>query len=207
MSANDSMSSVWDESDEAFIIEGTMTRGENDALGQLLQSFRAYLMTVAGREMTIALRGKCGASDVVQETFREAHRDRTAFRGKTRHELRAWLKRILLNNIRDFTKGFRQTKRQARLEVPMGPETLNALIDPELTPRGRACHREDTVVIARAIAGLPEDYRRVIELKSRENWTFQEIGQEMGRSPDAARMLWFRAIESLRRELAASDGT
>ena len=62
-------------------------------------------------------------------------------------------------------------------------------------------------MIACAIAELPDDYRRVIELRSRENRTFQEIGCELNRSPDAARMLWFRAIESLRQALVGTDAT
>jgi RNA polymerase sigma-70 factor, ECF subfamily len=205
MNVNDSTSSVWDQNAEAVIVHGTVVRGADDALGQLFQSFRAYLLTVAGQELNIDLRGKCGASDVVQETFREAHRDRKSFRGKTVHDVRAWLRGILLNNIRDVRKAYGQTKRNIGVEVAHGHRTLDSLIDPELTPCGRASAQEQAGQVAHAIAGLPDDYRRIIELRSRENESFQEIGRVLGRSPDAARMLWFRAIESLRRELVKPD--
>jgi RNA polymerase sigma-70 factor, ECF subfamily len=76
-----------------------------------------------------------------------------------------------------------------------------------LTPSASASAREEAGAIARAIAGLPADYRRVIELRSRENLRFHEIGRVLDRSPDAVRMLWFRAIESLRRELVKPDAT
>jgi RNA polymerase sigma-70 factor, ECF subfamily len=207
MSMNDSMSSVWDQNAEALIVDGTMTADTDDSLGQLLQGFRVYLLAVARRELDFDLRRKCGASDLVQETFREAHRDRKAFRGKTQRELRTWLKKILRNNIQDVRKTYGKTKRQARLEVPIGPEACHTLIDPGLTPGTRALAQEERGVIARAIAELPEDYRRVIELRSRDNRTFHEIGRELKRSHDAARMLWFRAIESLRQVLAESDAT
>ena len=142
MGVNDSMSSVCDLNAEALIVDATMTGGTNESLGQLLQGFRVYLLAVAHRELDFDLRGKCGASDVVQETFREAHRDRKAFRGKTRRDLRMWLKRILRNNIQDVRKSYGQTKRQAHLEAPIGPEALHSLIDPELTPaRGHSLRK------------------------------------------------------------------
>jgi RNA polymerase sigma-70 factor, ECF subfamily len=208
MRGNDSTSSVGDdEAAEATGDRGPTSPRECHSLGPLLQSFRAYLLAIADRELSPNLRGKCGASDVVQETFREAHRDWTRFRGNSPQELRAWLRGILLNNIRDAGRGYQQTKRDAGLEQPIGPQVLESLVDPELTPRATACAREEAVAVARAIAGLPDDYQRVIEMRNRENRSFQEIGRDMGRSPDAARMLWFRAIESLRRELVNPHAT
>jgi RNA polymerase sigma-70 factor (ECF subfamily) len=207
MNGNSSTSSVCDEEFQAGTVGLPVVGTADDAIGQLLQGFRAYLLIVAREELAADLRGKCGASDVVQETFREAHRDWKAFRGKTVGDVRAWLRGILLNNVRDVTKSYRQTKRNAGLEVPIGTGTLHSLIDPELTPSASASAREEAGAIARAIAGLPADYRRVIELRSRENLPFQEIGRVLDRSPDAVRMLWFRAIESLRRELVKPDAT
>ena len=208
MNGNDSTSSVCDQELEAVVVVGGPVVGSaDDTLGQLLQGFRAYLLIVANQELASDLRGKCGASDVVQETFREAHRDWNAFRGKTVNDVRAWLRGILLNNVRDVTRSYRQSKRKTGLEVPIRTRTLHSLIDPELTPSASASAREEAGTIARAIAGLPADYRRVIELRSRENQSFKEIGRVLGRSPDAVRMLWFRAIESLRRELVKPDAT
>jgi RNA polymerase sigma-70 factor, ECF subfamily len=183
--------------------------GDNldSALGQLLQSFRTYLLTVAAQKLSPALRRKCGASDVVQDTFSEAHRDWHAFRGDTATEVRAWLRGILLNNIRDVARKYGQIKRRSGLEVPIGRDAHDELVDPELTPRACASAQEESRVVADAIAALPDDYRRVIELRSRDNRSFHEIGRLLGRSPDAARMLWFRAIESLRRGLVEPDAT
>ena len=56
----------------------------------------------------------------------------------------------------------------------------------------------------RALARLPEDYRRVIALRYEQGQSFADIGQAMGRSSEAVRKLWFRAIERLRKELNAA---
>jgi RNA polymerase sigma-70 factor (ECF subfamily) len=55
------------------------------------------------------------------------------------------------------------------------------------------------VILADALARLPADYREVIILRNLEQLPFEEIGQRLGRSSGAARMLWARALEKLSR--------
>ena len=49
--------------------------GSQEALGKLLESFRAYLLLIAQCELDAELRAKGGASDLVQQTFLEGQRD------------------------------------------------------------------------------------------------------------------------------------
>src|SRR5689334_93110 len=94
--------------------------GCNDALGQALEAFRTYLLLIAEEEIAPDLRGKGGASDIVQETFLEAQRDFVRFQGATPEEWRAWLRRLLLNNVADFGRRYRATtKRNAGVEVSL----------------------------------------------------------------------------------------
>jgi RNA polymerase sigma-70 factor (ECF subfamily) len=50
--------------------------GSPEALGQLLEVFRPYLLCVASEALNVQLQAKGGASDLVQETFLEAQRHR-----------------------------------------------------------------------------------------------------------------------------------
>ena len=59
--------------------------GSSEALGQMLDAYRAYLLQIAGRELDTQLRAKAGASDLVQETLLEAFRDFAGFHGDTEH--------------------------------------------------------------------------------------------------------------------------
>jgi RNA polymerase sigma-70 factor (ECF subfamily) len=52
-----------------------------------------------------------------------------------------------------------------------------------------------------AIDRLPDDYRRVMTLRYTDGLAFAEVGQRLGRSADAARMLWARAVERLKDDL------
>src|SRR5262245_9801346 len=83
-----------------------------DARRRLLEALRGYLLMVAGEELDPALRAKGGASDLVQETFLEAHRDFNQFRGADEAELLAWLRRLLLNNVANFGRRYRGTEKR-----------------------------------------------------------------------------------------------
>ena len=55
-------------------------RGETEGVGLALESFRGYLLAVARGSMEPDLAAKGGASDLVQDTFLEAHKDLNASR-------------------------------------------------------------------------------------------------------------------------------
>ena len=49
------------------------------------------------------------------------------------------------------------------------------------------------------------EYRQVIVGRYQEQLSFEEIGRRLHRSAEAARKLWWRAIERLRQELDSSS--
>ena len=66
------------------------------------------------------------------------------------------------------------------------------------SPSQIAAAREDREAIERALAMLPLDYRQALVLRFREHRSFAEIGRELGRSEEAARKLWLRALGRLK---------
>jgi RNA polymerase sigma-70 factor (ECF subfamily) len=180
--------------------------GSQEALGQALEACRTYLLLVAERELAPELRAKGGASDLVQEVMVDAVRDFGRFQGGTEAELLAWLRRLLLNNLTDFTRRYRETdKRQLGREVPLraGDSADPAGVEPSAgsaSPSDRVVEAEQIQAIRRALASLPEDYRRVLRLRYQENLSFEEIGRLLGLSTNAACKLWRRAVKRVRQE-------
>ena len=181
--------------------------GSREAMGQVLETYRAYLLLVANRQIDPELQAKGGASDLVQETFLEAQRDFGQFHGGSGDELQAWLRQLLLNNIANFARRYRGTdKRQLSREVAIERETPSGnqqrdLLADSLSPSGHAMARERTQAIDQALSRLPQDYAQVITWRYREGLPFDEIARLMDRSENAVRKLWFRAIERLQQEL------
>jgi RNA polymerase sigma-70 factor (ECF subfamily) len=180
--------------------------GSLEALGQTLDAFRGYLLAIAEREIDPHLRAKGGASDLVQETLLEAVGSFPAFRGQTDDELRAWLRRLLLHNVVDFTRQYRDAeKRQVGREQHLGlgdssSELGLGIPDRQPSPSAGAVQHEQARAIQKGLEMLPEDYRRIILLRYQQQLAFEEIGQLMNLTSNAARKLWARAIKRLRQE-------
>ncbi|HJZ54467.1 MAG TPA: sigma-70 family RNA polymerase sigma factor [Gemmataceae bacterium] len=182
--------------------------GSPEALGEALEACRLYLLGVADRELDPALKPKGGASDLVQETFLEAQRDFAGFGGDSEAELLAWLRRLLLNNLANFARHYRQTdKRRLDREVgldPGGASGCPGVADDTPSPSGRLMADERAEEVRRAVERLPEEYRRVLTLRYQEDRPFEEIGKLMGRTSNAVRKLWARAVERLEQELGGT---
>jgi RNA polymerase sigma-70 factor (ECF subfamily) len=178
--------------------------GDAGALARLLDLYRNYLRILARTQLDANLRVRLEASDLVQETLLEAHRDFVQFAGSTERELMAWLRQILVRNLADQIKRLktagRDWQRQESLEVLLdrsSHELECALANGISSPSAQASRREQAVLLADALARLPPDYREVIVLRNLEHRKFDDIAQRMGRSSGAARMLWARALEKL----------
>jgi RNA polymerase sigma-70 factor (ECF subfamily) len=61
------------------------------------------------------------------------------------------------------------------------------------------------VALLAAVERLPPDYRTAIEVRSLAQRPFAELAAKLGRSTEAARRLWLRAVVRLRSELASQD--
>jgi RNA polymerase sigma-70 factor (ECF subfamily) len=180
--------------------------GSSQALGQLLEACRPYLLLITNQQLEAALQAKVGPSDIVQDTMMEATKGFERFHGRTEDELLAWLRRILLNNLANVRRQFLNTgKRQAGREVSLGQG------DSAARPRDlpTADSGADKTLIAEeehqalqlALKQLSETQRQVIQWRNYELLSFEEIGQRLERSAEAARKLWARAVTELQKLL------
>lgn len=185
--------------------------GSAEALGQLTERLRRYLLLVANEELNADVRAKVAPSDLVQETLLLAHREFARFQGNSERELRAWLRRILIHQAvhasRQFRPGSkRDLSREQRFTAaddrPSGPFEVAA---GGRSPLSEAIQRENDRRLQLALQRLPPHYRQAIALRNLHRQSFDEIGAALGRSADAARKLWVRAVEALRTELASGD--
>lgn len=64
--------------------------------------------------------------------------------------------------------------------------------------------RENAALLADVLHRLPEDYQTVLRLRYWDGLTFTQIGAQLGRSAEAARKLWYRAVVMLQTELNGS---
>jgi RNA polymerase sigma-70 factor (ECF subfamily) len=148
---------------------------------------------------------------LVQETCFQAARGFPKFQGKTDGELKAWLRQILLNNVRDAERRFRLTgKRDCTREIPIdanasdiGP--VGQLATSDATPSSLVANAEIKRILTEEIELLSNEQQKVIQFRSLEGMSFEEVGQAIGKSADAARKIWARAIDELADRMALDE--
>jgi RNA polymerase sigma-70 factor, ECF subfamily len=197
-------------SPEELLARATVEGGES--LGQLLELYRNYLRLLASLEIGQRLQVKMDASDLVQETMLEAHKDFAGFRGNSEAEFVAWLRQVMASVLCGALRKYLGTKkRDIRLERTLQEDLDRSSLllgrgfaDPHSSPSQQAARREQSVILANALAKLPDDYREVLVLRHLNEMTFPEISRRMDRSLDSVEKLWVRGLSRLRKILAGS---
>ena len=174
--------------------------------------FRPYLQMLARLQFDEALQAKLDASDVVQQTLLEAHQSLSALRGRGDREIAAWLRRILTRNLADELRKFRRSKRNLHLE-----QSIQAAVDDSAmrlerwlaieqgTPSECAVANEQLVSLAAALARLPEDQRRAVELHHLQGFLSAEVARRMGRTEVAVAGLLRRGLKNLREAICNDE--
>jgi RNA polymerase sigma-70 factor (ECF subfamily) len=184
--------------------------GCRESMEKLIAASRSFLWMLALREVPSDLRPKVSASDLVQESLLEAHRDFSGFGGSHPKELYAWLRRILLNNLANSRRRYRKLKRELKREVPLQTFTddsgrMNELPHPTPSPSKLVISAEREKRVEEALAKLSSVHQEVIRLRHKEHLSFGEIAAQLKRSDVAVRKIWSRAIERLQHELDAAN--
>ena len=151
------------------------------------------------------LQGKVDASDLVQETFLDAAKRFPQFRGTSEAEMTRWLRQILAAKLADMLRRYLGAKgRDVRLERDIedaldlsSAQLGGALAVDASSPSQQASQREQAVILAEALAKLPDDYREALVLRNLEGLTFPEVARRMGRTLDSVEKLWMRALAKL----------
>lgn len=183
--------------------------GSRLALEQLLEEFRPYLEALADQQLIAVGRGTEGAADLVQETMAEARRLFPGFVGESTDALRDWLGAILQNKAAALLGG---GLREVRLPTSSGEFNLDALepvdslnddLADDLAGPGVAAPQQLQDRLLYILARMPGFYLDVIRLRNWNDLSFTEVASRIGRSEEATRMQWARAIERLRRAMVA----
>jgi RNA polymerase sigma-70 factor (ECF subfamily) len=183
---------------------------DQDERGGLeLDKFRDYLLLLARLQLGDALRGKLEASDVVQQTLLDAHRQRQQFRGQTPAEMAAWLRRMLACNLADALRAWSRDKRDLARErsleaaLEQSSSRIQAWLAAEQSsPSEQASHGEDLVRLAGAMTRLPDSQREAIVLHYWQGLTLAEAARQMGKTTAAVAGLLQRGLKALREHLA-----
>jgi len=160
--------------------------GNFEAFGEL---YNIYLERIY-RYVFYQVRDKMTAEDLTEEVFLKAWKSIDTCRGKEQ-TFSSWLYRIAHNHVID-------NLRSQRKYLSADMEALAEVSSPELGEEGKLERQE----MLEVISDLPQNQKQVIILKFIEGLDNREIGQIMGKSQGAIRVLQMRALATLRQRLS-----
>ena len=179
--------------------------GCQESLGELMSIYRNYLRLIASLQLNRQLQSKFSPSDIVQATFVQAQQGIGNFIGGTERELIAWLRKILASQIAMEVRRYQTQARNAKLELRIHQEVdqssllmTNMLVARTDSPSSDAAHREEAVLLADALAELPDHYREIIVARHFEGLRFDEIAGDRQQTIDSVKAMWRRGIGRLR---------
>ena len=175
----------------AFLIE-KVKEGDEQARERLFRNFLPKLQRWAKGRIPFQARSLAETDDLVQTTLLKAFRRIQNFESRGEGAFLAYLRQILMNEIRD-------------LAVKPGSNTLD--LDMELeksseNPERKQLTREARERYERGLDKLPELAKQGIIMRLEFEYSYAEIAEALDKpSTDAARMFVTRAIQQLAKEM------
>jgi RNA polymerase sigma-70 factor (ECF subfamily) len=182
--------------------------GPTTAQGIDLDRFRDYLRFLARTHLYNTIRGKVDPSDIVQETFLQAHRHLGSFQGRTSQELAGWLRKILARNLMQAARHYGFDKRDVKRELSIEQQLASSsavlgglLADDQPAPSDRLAREEQMLVLAAQLERLPVAQQSAIVLHYWHNLSLKEVAERLDRSPEAVAGLIYRGLKAIRQRL------
>lgn len=177
-----------------------------------LQRFQAYLETLTFIQIDPRLRGKVGWSDIIQKTLIEAWQTLGRIEAMDTEAQKRWLRRMLLNNLRDEIDHWRTKShdvgRERSLEEAAEKSSCRlheSIAAEESTPSAKLIKHEEELRVLDALAQLPERQREVVILKQYHEWTLAEIADHLGCTTNTVAGLHARGLAKLRTLLSDKE--
>jgi RNA polymerase sigma-70 factor (ECF subfamily) len=151
------------------------------------------------------LRSKLESMDLVQDAMLHALSGLERFTYTSEGDFVRWLSKIVQHTLYENWDRFHADKRDMRKEIRLrslrsatgnGPDGTPDPVD-VTTPSVIMSKKEDLAKLERALDSLKPEYREVLILAKLEGLSYGQIGQRLGKTPDAVRMLASRATAML----------
>jgi RNA polymerase sigma-70 factor (ECF subfamily) len=170
-----------------------------------LERFRAYLETLRSIQLDPRLQSRFGLSDLIQITLLEASRALGRITALDEESQKRWLRRMLLNTLRDEVDRHRASRRNVASERPLeaAVEASSCRVSEWLavedsSPSERLVQQEESLRLLEALARLPERQREALILQRWHGWKLAEIGVHLGCTTGAVAGLHAHGLAKLR---------
>lgn len=164
--------------------------GENVARDALMRRFLPLLRQWAHGRLPRAARDLHETEDLVQLALMRALRQIDHFESEGPGSFLAYLRQILLNQVRDEVRRLMRRPESAEIDTEMPDTDLPSPVE-QLVGHERLRAYES------ALASLPKRQQGLIVMRLEFGMSYPEIATEVGSTPDAVRVMVARALVQL----------
>lgn len=184
--------------------------GDQKALNELFGRYYPRVKRIASIRLGRQLRRHLDSEDIAQRTFIGAVGAFNKFEMRNERSLIHWLGKIAEHQIRDAADFHHAQKRDSRREVALAAvrdaqesgEIVYEPIEKGPQPLEGLVQNENAEAVLEALNDLRDRYREVIIVRQFEGSDWATVADIVGvATPDAARMLYARAITELSKAL------
>lgn len=173
--------------------------GDDNAFAILVERFQRKIYRVA----FAITRDETEADTITQDTFIQAFTHLAKFEGRA--ELETWLTRIAINRSRDWLRR-RKFVSLFGLSKDGERETMLEPADERPDAERELASRQLRAAIDAAETKLSSQQKIIFRLRHYENLALEEIADHLGLASGTVRAHLFRAVQKVRKELAAWRG-
>jgi RNA polymerase sigma-70 factor (ECF subfamily) len=161
--------------------------------------YERYLHTVYNRvRYTVP---EQDVEDVTQEIFIAVMKSLKGFRCES--QFNTWLRTLVIRQIADYYR--RKSPLQILVEADSKTNDEEDIYARAEKPDQRA-NMDESMALRHGLATLPEQYREILLMRFADGLQFNEIATANGKSLEATKSLFRRAVAELRRQVEQTNG-
>ena len=165
--------------------------GDSSAMELLLRASRAALSERAQGALPESVQARIDPSDVIQDVLLEANNDFASFQGNSSLEWKAWLKRVLANNVVECLRQHIDAEKRSvrREQLP-----VEGIVSDEETPSERIAQDDLAGWLDVFQTRLPPESRTVLRMRYWQGCSLSEIASAMELSKSSAARLLRKSL-------------
>lgn len=182
------------ESEEKKLIR-LAKRGDFDAFETLYHEFFNLVYNRVWHQVP-----RHDAEDVTQEIFTAAVKSLKNFRGDSKFS--TWLRTLTNRQIANYYRT--RSRSDAEVDIDLEDIEYGKILQGSTSPTPTEV--DDTIQLHQALQDLPEHYRDILLLRFADGLKFKEIAKSQGKTVEATKSMFRRAISALQTQLGDTNG-
>ena len=176
----------------------------------LLIEYEGSLRALLEKRLNNSSRRYTSSNDILHDAYVSAYRGVTSCKFSGPAQFYRWLETIVIRKLMDHQQKIAKLPKgesHLRIRLADGEKSFvnlsKMVVSKDETPSQQLAYKDMAAAILSSLARLPEDQRRVIQMRFLEHKPVAEVANKLGKSDAAIHGLCQRALKNLSKSLVS----